>query len=70
MLFTLRIVVYAYKQHFPGRFSIDMVKTAVDAVYELKAQLSPSGEVSDPDTKVNQFALHVSPTDPAGANDH
>ena len=59
----------AYKQHFPGKYSIDMVKTAVDAVYELKAQLEPSGEVPDPDTKVNQFALHVSPTDPAGAGD-
>ena len=60
----------AYKQHFPGRYAIDMVKTAADAVYELKAQLTPSGEVPDPDTKVNQFALHVFPTAPADANDH
>ena len=57
----------AYKQHFPGRYAIDMVKTAVDAVCELREQLEPTGELPDPDTKFNQVALHISPVDPADA---
>ena len=49
----------AQRHHFPGRYSIAMVKTAVDATYELRDQLYPlpEGAEEDSDTRVNQFSI-------------
>ena len=53
----------AKKQHFPARYSIAMVKTAVDATYDLQERLlhiSADKEYDHP-TEVNQFKLQRSP---------
>ena len=49
----------AQRHHFPGRYSIAMVKTAVDATYELRDWLYPlpEGAEEDSDTLVNQFYI-------------
>ena len=49
----------AQRHHFPARYSIAMVKTAVDATYELRDQLYPlpEGAEEDSNTLVNQFAI-------------
>jgi hypothetical protein len=49
----------AYMQHFPARYSIEMVKTAIDATYELKDSLYPSWEEDETWTRVKQFDLSI-----------
>ncbi|MBR7143368.1 MAG: hypothetical protein IKD10_00370, partial [Lentisphaeria bacterium] len=54
----------AKKQHFPPRHSIAMVKTAVDATYDLRDELYPQapGEEQEYMTSNNQIRLKASPT--------
>jgi hypothetical protein len=49
----------AQRHHFSARYSIAMVKTAVDATYELRDELYPlpEGTEEDCDTLVNQFYI-------------
>lgn len=49
----------AYKQHFAARSSIGLVKTAVDATYDLRDLIYPLAEgiEEDSNTLVNQFAI-------------
>ena len=49
----------AKKQHFAPRYSIAMVKTAVDATYDLQELLNPvaPNEERDPQTVNNQFRI-------------
>lgn len=56
----------ASKQQFAARSSIAMVKTAVDATYELRDQLYPlsAGEEEDNQTLVNQFTLQIAKMPP------
>ena len=49
----------ALMQHFPARYSIAMVKTAVDATYELKDRLYPAMHEDESWMKVNQFFLRI-----------
>ncbi len=51
----------ARHQHFPARYSIDMVKLAVDATYELRDILYPLPEDCEEDSSnsVNQFKIQV-----------
>jgi hypothetical protein len=54
----------ARKHHFPPRYSIAMVKTAVDATYELQDMvypLPPGQEERDYLDENNQFKLQISP---------
>ena len=53
----------ARKQHFPPRYSIAMVKTAVDATYDLLDQLNPvpNGEERDYQTENNNFRFTIFP---------
>lgn len=52
----------ARKHHFEPRYSIAMVKTAVDATYELLDILHPAGQYYN--NVNNQFALNISPVQP------
>ena len=56
----------ARKQHFPPRYSIAMVKTAVDATYDLLETLYPDafGDNRDYPDLNNQIALQTSPLRP------
>jgi len=51
----------AQRHHFAARYSIAMVKTAVDATYELRDQLYPlpEGTEEDSNTLVNQFSIQT-----------
>jgi hypothetical protein len=53
----------ARKQHFPPRHSIAMVKTAVDATYDLLEELYPelAGDSGECQTLNNQFKLKTEP---------
>lgn len=56
----------ARKQHFPPRYSIAMVKTAVDATYDLQEKLMSAAPDAEPDmpTENNQFRFQVAPLSP------
>ena len=56
----------AKKQHFPPRYSIAMVKTAVDATYDLQESIygSPENKDNDCRTETNQLSLKVTPINP------
>lgn len=49
----------AQKQHFPARYSIDMIKLAVDTTYELRDLLYPlpEGYEEDNNNFVNQYCI-------------
>ncbi|MBE6366294.1 MAG: hypothetical protein E7052_00075 [Lentisphaerae bacterium] len=53
----------AQKQHFPPRYSIAMVKTAVDATYDLFDELAAEqpGQEYDCPTATNQFKIRPEP---------
>ena len=59
----------AKKQHFAPRYAIALVKTAVDATYDLLDQLYPlgPGEEREYRTENNQFKIQPSPLPPGAA---
>ena len=54
----------AFKHHFSPRKSIELVKTAVDAMFDLRDALHPLPDGADEDyeTKINQVSVNVTPT--------